>query len=398
MEVGWAIWCYGGERLANVAAETLVLERLLGRKLLDKYEVIRLIGHGGMGSVYEAIDIPSGHHVALKWMHAQEFGPNDPGLIRFTQEARIAGKLDSPHVVMVYELARDPESHVPFHVMELLEGESVSAAIARLGALDPDIAARIAVQACAGLAAAHAAGVVHRDVKPDNLFLARVDDELIVKVLDFGIAKIRESGPMAGNLTVPANPMTHTGQVLGTPLFMAPEQIGGAKHADARCDVYAMGVTLFAMLAGAPPHANIKSFAELLHTLSTAPTMPLRLMAPWVPEQLAAIVDKARSLELKDRYADAAALHAALLEVVPEGTKLRPDMLVSVASELRRDFPIDPQAAAKFKTTVHSTKLQETLAQTLVAPNPAPAGASRKALIICVMLVLVAVVAILLQR
>lgn len=318
-----------------------------------------------MGSVYEAIDLPTSHHVALKWLHAQTFAEDDPGLLRFTQEARIAGKLDSPNVVTVYELARDPETDVPFHVMELLEGESLSATISRLGAIAPDATVRIAAQACAGLAAAHAAGIVHRDIKPDNLFLARVDDEIIVKVLDFGIAKIRENAN--GSLTVPAAPMTKTGQVIGTPLFMAPEQIKGAKHVDARCDVYAMGVTLFAMLAGSPPHTNIKSIAQILYTLSNAPTVPLRQTAPWVPEDLAAIVDKARSKEIDDRYADAAALLAALETLLPHGSSLRDDMLVSVPSEHRNIVPIDAHTDVNAKTTVQGLGAQETLAPTLVA-------------------------------
>lgn len=362
----------------------LVSEGLIGQKVLDKYEVVRLIGHGGMGSVYEAIDIPSGHHVALKWMHAQQFAPDDPELLRFTQEARIAGKLDSPHVVTVYELARDPESNVPFHVMELLEGESLNGVLNRLGALEPNVALRIAAQACAGVAAAHAAGVVHRDIKPDNIFLAHVDDEIIVKVLDFGIAKIRESGPMSGSLTVPAAPMTQTGQVIGTPLFMSPEQIKGAKYVDVRCDVYAMGVTLFSMLAGAAPHAKMKSVAQLLHTLSNAPTVPLKQMAPWISEDVAAIVDKARAKEPDGRYPDAAALHAALLTLLPEGTKLRPDMIVGVPNQIRDVVPIDSNTDAHARTALQGSNALETMAATPTAPStPAPtASSSRKWILI----------------
>jgi serine/threonine-protein kinase len=365
-------WC--DEPVAKSRANALASKRLIGQKILDKYEVVRLIGHGGMGSVYEAIDIPSGHRVALKWMHAQEFAADDPGLARFTQEARITGKLDSPHVVTVYELARDPETNIPFHVMELMEGENLSALISRLGAIEPDVAARIAAQACAGLAAAHAAGVVHRDIKPDNIFLAQVDDEIIVKVLDFGIAKIRESGSMAGSLTVPAAPMTRTGQVIGTPLYMAPEQIRGAKHVDARCDVYAMGVTLCAVLAGTPPHRDIKSVAQLLHTLSNAPTVPLQQLAPWVPENLAKIVDKARAKDPADRYADAADFHAALLELLPEGTKIRNDMLVAVPEQVRKVVAIDANTDVNARTAVQGLIASGTIAETLVAAPAKPAA------------------------
>ncbi len=368
---------------------------LIGQKILDKYEVVRLIGHGGMGSVYEAIDVPTGHHVALKWMHAQEFAADDPGLARFTQEARITGKLDSPHVVTVYELARDPQTNVPFHVMELLEGESVSGLISRLGAIEPNVALRIAAQASAGVAAAHAAGVVHRDIKPDNLFLARVDDEIVVKVLDFGIAKIREAGPMSGSLTVPATPMTQTGQVIGTPLFMAPEQIRGAKHVDTRCDVYALGVTLFAMLAGSPPYTNIKSVAQLLHTLSNAPTVPIRQLAPWVPENIAAVVDKARAKNVDDRYADANALHAALVALLPEGTKIRDEMVVGVPEQVRRVVPVDANTVVDARGAMQNVNTPETIAPTLIAgPQPAAApSSSNKTFVVGIVVVLLVVIA-----
>lgn len=376
----------------------LVSPSLIGQKILDKYEVVRLIGHGGMGSVYEAIDVPTGHHVALKWMHAQEFAAEDPGLTRFTQEARITGKLDSPHVVTVYELARDPQTNVPFHVMELLEGESLSGLISRLGAIEPNVALRIAAQASAGVAAAHAAGVVHRDIKPDNLFLARVDDEIVVKVLDFGIAKIREAGPMSGSLTVPATPMTQTGQVIGTPLFMAPEQIRGAKHVDARCDVYALGVTLFAILAGSPPYTNIKSVAQLLHTLSNAPTVPVRQAAPWVPENIAAVVDKARAKNVDDRYADANALHAALVALLPEGTKIRNDMMVGVPDQVRRAVSMDANTVVDARVGNQNVNTPETIAPTLIAgPGPAPAApsSSKKPFVMGIVVVVLVIIGVL---
>lgn len=371
---------------------------LIGRTILDKYEVVKLIGHGGMGSVYEAIDIPSGHHVALKWMHAQQFAEDDPFLLRFTQEAKITGKLDSPNVVTVYELARDPETNVPFHVMELLQGESLSALIARLGALEPDVALRIAVQACAGLAAAHAAGVVHRDIKPDNIFLAYGDDnDVVVKVLDFGIAKIREGAAASGSLTVPAAPMTQTGQVIGTPLFMAPEQIKGAKHVDARCDVYAMGTTLFAMLSGIPPHVNIKSVAQLLHTLSTAPTIPMRQQAPWVPEKLAAVIDKARNRDVDGRYADASVFHAALSALSPHGANIKKEQLVGVPDQIRRVVPIDANTDVDARTAVQGLYSPETMAPTLVADPEKPATKSSKnAVMIGIVVAMIAIVAILL--
>jgi serine/threonine-protein kinase len=169
-----------------------------------------------MGMVYEARDVGSGRRVAVKWMHGQSFAEDDPNLLRFQQEARIAGALDSPHVTAVYECAREPKKDVVFQVMELLEGEDLRSLLDRIGALDPATALRIAVQACSGLSAAHTAGVVHRDIKPENIFLSRRDDgAVVVKLLDFGIAKIRRSKDGLTGMTVPHNSMTSSGEMLG---------------------------------------------------------------------------------------------------------------------------------------------------------------------------------------
>jgi len=305
---------------------------LIGRNLEQRYEIIRVIGHGGMGTVYEAADLATGRKVAIKWMHARPFAPDDPDLLRFTQEARIAGSLDSPHVTALVELARDPETDVPFQVMELLSGEDVHTMLERVGPLKPEVALRVSAQACRGLAAAHEAGVVHRDVKPENLFLARTGSgEVVVKVLDFGVAKIRRTAEhtgAGGGLTAPAVSMTQSGQVLGTPLFMAPEQLEGARHVDSRSDVYSMGLVLYALLAGAPPHSKIKSFVQLLHALVNEPLPPLSDAAPWVPEGIVAIVEKALKKDKEKRYPDAQAMLDALLVWLPRGTDLNVEMFV----------------------------------------------------------------------
>lgn len=264
-------------------------------------------------------------------MHVHPFAPDDPDLLRFIQEARIAGKLDSPHVARVLELERDPETGVPFQVMELLEGEDVNALLKRVGALRPDVALRIAAQACAGLAAAHLAGVVHRDIKPENLYVARMSDgSLVVKLLDFGVAKIRRtmSAGASRGLTAPQQSITKSGELVGTPLFMAPEQLDGMKHVDRQSDVYSMGVTMYALCAGTPPHAHIQSFIQLLHTLVNVPAPSLSVVAPWIPAGVIAVIEKAMAKNKGDRYPDAATLLKALEPLVPEGTNLRPDMLV----------------------------------------------------------------------
>ncbi len=319
--------------VAEFSAGCIASPRMIGTRLQDKYDVHRVIGQGGTGTVYAARHVETGVDVAIKWMHARPFAADDPDLLRFIQEARIAGKLDSPHVARVLELERDPESGVPFQVMELLEGEDAGALLKRVGPLRPDVAMRIAAQACAGLAAAHAVGVLHRDIKPENLYLARMKDgSLVVKLLDFGVAKIRRTMSAGGSigLTAPQVSITKSGELVGTPLFMAPEQLDGMKNVDRQGDVYSMGVTMYALCTGAPPHAEITSFIQLLHAVVNLPAPSLSEVAPWVPAGVVKIIEKAMAKNKADRYPDAAALLDALGPWVRAGTNLSADMLVTV--------------------------------------------------------------------
>ncbi|WP_170319571.1 serine/threonine-protein kinase [Polyangium spumosum] len=313
---------------------------MMGRQILTDYEIVRVLGQGGMGTVYEARSTKTGRPVAIKWLHVRPFASDDPDLLRFEQEARIAGSLDSPHVAGAIAVDRDPETGVPFQVMELLDGEDVRSLIARAGPLRPEIALRIVGQACEGLAAAHAVSVIHRDIKPENLFLARGGDgEVTVKLLDFGVAKIRRTPEAAGEggaLTAPAVSMTQSGQVIGTPLYMAPEQIENAKQVDARCDVYSMGVTLYAMLAGAPPHAHVKSLVELLYAITTQPPPPLAEVAPWVRAEVVRFVERAMAQAREDRFPSVEAMREALRPLLPEGVSLRQEALVGVTDEERK--------------------------------------------------------------
>ena len=332
--------------------------------LLDKYEIVRVIGKGGMGMVYEAREVGSGRRVAIKWMHGQSFADDDPNLLRFQQEARIAGALDSPHVTAVYECAREPSKNVVFQVMELLEGEDLRSLIDRVGILEPEAALRIATQACAGLSAAHAAGVVHRDIKPENIFLSRRgENEVIAKLLDFGIAKIRQSKDAGVGMTMPLNSMTSSGEMLGTPLYMAPEQFEGAKHADARADVYSMGVTLYAMLAGGPPHAHLKSFMQILRAITTEAAPSLVTRAPWVRPAVIAVVEKAMQSDRNARYAHATEMLAALTSVLEGTPELRQDMLVGITEQQKGAVAQVPPPVGMAETLAQSSKKAETVAE-----------------------------------
>lgn len=302
--------------------------------LLNKYEILRVIGNGGMGRVYEAREVSTGRHVAIKRLTGESLDEGNSNLLRFQQEARIAGALDSPHVTAIFECLREPETNIVFQVMELLEGEDLGDLLHRVGALEPEVALRIATQVCIGLSAAHEAGVVHRDIKPDNIFLSRRGQgDIIVKVLDFGIAKIRRSRDAAPGMTAPLQAMTFSGELLGTPLYMAPEQFEEAKNADTRVDVYSLGVTLHALLAGTPPHAELKSFMQIFRAMAnqSAPTLAQR--APWVRPSVIAVVEKATQLDPNARYANATEMLAALMGVLEGSYDIREEMLVSVSEQ-----------------------------------------------------------------
>jgi serine/threonine protein kinase len=320
----------------DLRALAIRVEGLIG----DKYELSHVLGRGAMGAVYAAKNLRTGRRVAIKTLQvAGVLDPQDPDLRRFEQEARIAGSLESEHVAQVLDIERDPTNGLPFLVMELLRGEDLQALLDRVGPLPVDAALRIAAQAAQGLEAAHRAGVVHRDIKPGNLFLARrTAGEVVVKILDFGLAKIRprpdaSASAASGHLAAPQVPMTETGQILGSPLYMSPEQVDGTKHVDARSDVFSLGITIYAMLCGKPPHADQKSFTLLLQDIVTKPVPPLGSVAPWVDPQVSALVERATRLDRDERFPSVTAMREAIQPLLAEGAPLREEMLVASTKE-----------------------------------------------------------------
>ncbi len=226
----------------DVIARTRVLD--------GKYRLGRLIGEGGMGAVYEAEHEGLRARVAVKLLG--EHGHLDPkAIVRFRREARAMGAIRHENVVAVMDTGTDEEGS-PYLVMELLEGESLAAVLRRERTLAPGLACWIADQVLSGLEAAHAQGVIHRDLKPGNVFLARLSDgSHRVKILDFGISKL---GGNANTLDITAE-----GAMIGTPNFMAPEQISGEAPSDARADLYAVGVLLYRMVCGRLPYVSSTS-------------------------------------------------------------------------------------------------------------------------------------------
>ncbi|MBX3158979.1 MAG: serine/threonine protein kinase [Deltaproteobacteria bacterium] len=300
------------------------------RVIDGKYEIVRELGKGGMGVVYEARHTGTGRRVALKEILGDSIG-SDPVLIeRFQREARATGAIETQHIAPVLDTGSDPTTAHPYLVMELLQGEDLQDLIVRHGSLSEQVALRVIAQACAGLVRAHEAGVVHRDIKPANLFLARRDEEVVVKVLDFGLARVKEQVAASQQLS-----LTSTGLMLGTPLYMSPEQVMGAKDLDHRSDLWSLGVVLYEALTGTTPHGEIETLGALLVSICSKPAKPIQELAPEVRDSVAAIVKKSLEIDQQKRYQSAAAMLADIKKVLPLGTHLDETLLRDMAANPR---------------------------------------------------------------
>ena len=305
---------------------------LIGKTLDGRYRVSRVIGGGGMGAVYEALHEGTGRRLAIKVISTGDITKNEALVGRFQREAKAAGSIDTQHIAQVLDTGRDSESGLPFMAMELLNGEDLQQFFRRVGPIPPELALRIAAQACIGLQKAHEARVVHRDIKPANLFLAQRDEgQVIVKVLDFGIAKIK----MDQANTTDTDGLTRTGSMLGSPLYMSPEQARGHKTIDHRADIWSLGVVLYQALTGRTPHHEIEALGELIITICASPPRPVQDFAPWVPGEVAAVVHGALRLAPEERFQTASAMLDAIKALLPNGWNLTQDMLIGVSEEER---------------------------------------------------------------
>jgi len=263
--------------------------------LAGKYQLERELGRGGMGSVWLAQHLTLHSPVAIKLID-ETVVTNPEALTRFLREAQAAASLRSPHVVQILDHGVD--NGVPFIVMELLDGESLAARIERVRRLSPQETARIMTQVGRAMTKAHEAGVVHRDLKPDNIFLVRNDEEELAKVLDFGIAKSSTHGVAASVASA-----TRTGSVLGTPYYMSPEQAEGAKGVDHRTDIWAMGVIACECLVGSRPF-DAETLGALLLAIC-AREMPVPSRVGPVPPAFDAWFARACSRDVGQRFATA---------------------------------------------------------------------------------------------
>jgi serine/threonine-protein kinase len=293
----------------------------VGDVVAGRYKIERQLGAGGMGAVFAATNTITGKRVALKWMLPTASSRNEELSQRFVREAKAAARITHPNVVDIYDVGTDGDSQ--FLVMELLTGEPLSDRVQRKR-FDPTELVQTLLPALRGLAAAHRAGVIHRDLKPDNIFLCEDPDggPPRPRVLDFGISKLASD-------TVHA--LTQTGMIMGTPFYMAPEQIHGAKDADARSDIYATGVIMYEMLTGSVPF-QAQTFPALLYAIVHERPTPVGTLAPRVPFALVQIVERAMARNADERFdsmesliaeleAYAATRHSSKPPVVGPGSK-----------------------------------------------------------------------------
>ena len=265
-----------------------------------RYRIRRLIGRGGMGAVYEAWQEDLRRSVALKLLHSDDAGVLDPvTLDRFQREAQAAAALGSPHIVQVFEF-QAPAQQPPFLVMELLAGQTLAATIRAEQGLAPTRVARIGIHVLSALDAAHRSGILHRDVKPANIFLTQTPTlGEIAKVLDFGIAKIAT-----------AKNLTRTGVPIGTISYMSPEQSTGSEL-DPRTDVYSLSLSLYAALAGRNPFSGL-AIEDALARILAGRAPPIRDLCPGLDPELAQLIQTGMAADRERRFTSAAAMAAAL--------------------------------------------------------------------------------------
>lgn len=331
-------------------------EEMAGRVLDGKYRLEKQIGAGGMGAVYLARRIHIGDEVAVKVLHAQ-YVTEASAVERFRREARAAAMLRHPSVVAIYDFGEARADNPAFIVMELVKGVSLRALLQRERRLEAPRAVALLREICAGVGAAHRHNVVHRDIKPDNIIVCppeHSDEAEKVKVLDFGIAKLRDLAPDQG--------LTQTGAVLGTPYYMSPEQCRG-DSLDARSDVYSLGAMLYEMIGGQPPFlANTITGVVAKHLTETPAPLSRHINVAFALED---VIMRALAKDPAARQADASELARALQQALQAATP-------------RFASPVAPTAPSYSEPTVAVPPPQPTApprpAQTVASPsfNPPP--------------------------
>jgi serine/threonine-protein kinase len=282
----------------------------IGRVLEEKYELTRVLGKGGMGAVYEARHLLIGRKLAVKLLHA-EYAQDEPTVQRFRREAQTATAIGHEHIVDITDMGVTDTDEL-FIVMEFLEGLDLATILKKEGRLSCKRACHIMIQILSALEAAHAKGIVHRDLKPANVFITKHGAaEDYVKLVDFGISKVRQQGD--GKLSS----LTRTGELLGTPLFMSPEQARGEVDITTKSDIFSCGVILYRMITGALPFEEKAITLLLIKIMQEDPVSP-KDIRPDTPPLLAQAIKRAMAKNPEERFEDAAEFRRVLTPFSPE--------------------------------------------------------------------------------
>jgi eukaryotic-like serine/threonine-protein kinase len=290
------------------SAKSVKLCPVIGQRF-GNYQAVSLIGEGGMGEVYLAEHPSIGRQVAIKVLRS-ELGHDANALARFVNEARAANSIRHPNIIEILD-SGVTENGISYLVMELLQGESLTSRIRRRGRLSSQEAVILANQTASALGAAHAKGIVHRDLKPDNLFVVPEPTNPgleHIKVLDFGIAKLQTN-------VNPQHVKTRTGSLMGTPVYMSPEQCLGTKEVDWRSDIYSLGAIMYEMLTGQPPFVS-EGFGALLNMHLNQAPLPPRQIEPSVSPGLDDAVLKMLAKKPEDRFQSMAEVQSCLAAAV----------------------------------------------------------------------------------
>ncbi len=320
-----------------------------GDVLAGKYRIERVLGVGGMGVVVAATHLQLDQRVALKFLLPDAM--QDGAVVaRFAREARAAAKIQSEHVARVIDVGT-LESGSPYMVMEYLQGRDLADVLAERKVFPAEEAVGFVLQACEAIAEAHAASIVHRDLKPANLFLAeRADKRAIVKVLDFGISKSSGKGEDAS--------LTKTSALMGSPLYMSPEQMVSSKHVDARCDIWALGIILYEFVTGSPPFVA-ETVTEIIAQILQLPPRPPHEVNGVAPD-LSNIILRCLQKEPAKRYQNVGELAMALSPFAPKAQRQSAERVSRVLGTPLHAFtpqqvPSDPPARPTATTAVAAT-------------------------------------------
>jgi serine/threonine-protein kinase len=272
---------------------------LVGATLSNAYRIVSMIGEGAMGAIYEARQLRLDKRVAIKVL-ARELAANGEALLRFHREAEITSQLGHPHIITVFDFG-STDGGQPFLVMEFLDGEDLANRLGRVNALSLPATVRITKQVASALSETHAKGIVHRDLKPANVFLSRVQGEDFAKVLDFGISKVRAA----------STSLTNASTLMGTPMYMAPEQAKGEVELDHWTDQWALACITYEMLTGRPPFIGDDTAALLYMVVHEDPPPPSRVNSS-LPGEIDHVIKRALAKDQAERFPHVTAFARAL--------------------------------------------------------------------------------------